>query len=372
MAFSLRDIFNSFSGSKNTSVLGIDIGSSSIKVVQLKKKDGRAILETYGELSLGPYATTDIGRSTILGTEKLAEALNDLLRESNTTTKNCGLSIPISSSLIKFIKLPVKNDKQVAEMLPIEARRYIPVPMSEVSLDYWIIPKNEMLVSEFKGDKKVEASSDTEVLLVAIHNDAINKNKELARLSEIQSTFSDIEVFSAVRAIMDPSLSPQMVVDFGARSTKVYVVERGVLRASHIINRGAQDITLAISKSTNIPFIEAEKIKRERGLLPNKEDVLLSDVSSLTIDYIFSEAGRFIFNYEKMSSKKISKMFLTGGGALLKGLKEKAESAFNTPVFLADPFSKVEYPAFLENVLKEAGPVFAVAVGLAIRKLQEF
>jgi type IV pilus assembly protein PilM len=238
-------------------------------------------------------------------------------------------------------------------------------------LDYWIIPKNEMLVSEFKGDKKIENDPNTEVLLVAIHNDAIHKNNEIARISEVQSSFSDIEVFSAVRAIMDPSLSPQMVIDFGARSTKVYVVERGVLRASHIINRGSQDITLAISKSTNISFDEAEKIKRENGLIA-KNDSALAGVSSLTIDYIFSEAGRFIFNYEKTSGRKINKMFLTGGGALLKGLREKAESSFNTPVFMADPFSKVEYPAFLENVLKDAGPAFAVAVGLAIRKLQEF
>lgn len=370
MAFNLKDIFNSFSGSKSTSVLGIDIGSSSIKVIQLKKKNGRAILETYGELSLGPYANTDIGRSTILGTEKLSEALKDLLREANTTTKNSGLSIPISSSLIKFIKLPVKNEKQVAEMIPIEARRYIPVPMSEVSLDYWIIPKNEVMVSEFKGDKRVEVDTGTEVLLVAIHNDAINKNREISRLSEIETAFSDIEVFSSVRSIMDPSLNPQMVMDIGARSTKVYVVERGLLRASHTINRGSQDITLAISKSMNLPFTDAEKIKRENGLTSSK-DPSLSSVSSLTIDYIFSEAGRFIFSYEKMSGKKISKMFITGGGALLKGLKEKAETSFNTPVFMADPFSKVEYPAFLENVLKEAGPVFAVAVGLAIRKLQE-
>lgn len=370
MAFSLKEIFNSFSGSKSTSVLGIDIGSSSIKVVQLKKKNGRAILETYGELSLGPYANTDIGRSTILGTEKLSEALKDLLRESNTTTKDCALSIPVSSSLIKFIKLPVKNEKQVAEMIPIEARRYIPVPISEVSLDYWVIPKNEMIVSEFKGDKKIESEIGTEVLLVAIHNDAVNKNRDIARLSQINSSFSDIEVFSSVRSIMDPSLSPQMVIDIGARSTKVYVVERGLLRASHTINRGSQDITLAISKSMNISFVEAERVKRENGLNSPK-DPALSNVSSLTIDYIFSETGRFIFGYEKTSGKKISKMFMTGGGSLLKGLKEKAESSFNTPVFLADPFSKVEYPAFLENVLKEAGPVFAVAVGLVIRKLQE-
>ena len=97
----------------------------------------------------------------------------------------------------------------------------------------------------------------------------------------------------------------------------------------------------------------------------------INEITSLTLDYIFSEVGRVLLNYQKKTEKNISKIFLTGGGVLLKGLKEKAESSFSIPVVMADPFSKVEYPAFLESVLKQAGPSFAVAIGLALRRLQD-
>ena len=91
------------------SVLGIDIGPSSIKVVQLKKRKGRAVLETYGALALGPYGGTEVGRATHLPPEKIAEALVDLLREAKTSTKKCGLSIPMSSSLLVPIEVPTTD-----------------------------------------------------------------------------------------------------------------------------------------------------------------------------------------------------------------------------------------------------------------------
>jgi len=366
-----KNLLGSFFASKDTSVLGIDLGSSFIKVVQLKKKGGKAILETYGELALGTYAGTDVGRSTILGVEKISEAIKDLLRESNTTTIKSGMSIPISSSFIAFIKLPTVDEKQISNMVPIEARKYIPVPISEVSLDFWPIPKDETTVSEFQSGQKVEVSKDTEVLLVVILNDALSKNKEIQKMASLDTSFSEIEIFSSIRATLEPSLSPQMIIDFGASSTKVFIVERGILRTSHVINRGSQDITLAISKSMGISFEEAEKIKKTQGLLKQANGNSILEVSSITLDYILAEIGRVVLGYNRKSGKKISKILLTGGGSLLKGLEEKASLAFETSVELSNPFSKVEYPAFLEEVLKTAGPEFTVAIGLAIRKLQE-
>lgn len=97
----------------------------------------------------------------------------------------------------------------------------------------------------------------------------------------------------------------------------------------------------------------------------------ITEITSLTLDYIFSEIGRVLLNYQKKTGKNVSKVFLTGGGVLLKGLKEKAEASFNAPVAMADPFSKVEFPAFLEDILRQAGPSFAVAIGLALRRLQD-
>ncbi len=367
-----KNLFGSFFAEKSESALGIDIGSSSIKVVQLKKKGGKAVLETYGEISLGPYAGVDIGKSTVLSAEKLSEALKDLLRESNTTTKNSALSISIGSSFIIFMKIPTTDEKKFAEMVPLEARKYIPVPISEVSIDWWAVPKDESATSEFQnGQKTAETEVGTEILVIVIHNDALSKNKTIENLSDIKVSFSEVEVFSSIRASLASSLAPQMIMDFGTGSTKVFIVERGVLKASHVINRGSQDITLSISKSMNISFEEAEKIKRTHGIEEAGVDRNISGVSTVTVDYIMAEAERFVLGYNKKYGKKLSKIVLIGGGSLLKGIKEKVQKSFETQVEVADSFSKIEYPAFLEEVLKTAGPEFSVAIGLAIRKLQE-
>ncbi len=365
------NLYKSVFASKSVSVIGLDIGSSSAKVVQLKKKAGKAVLETYGEIALGPYAGTDLGRSAVLDAVKLSEAIKDLLRESNTTTLSSCMSISIGASFVVFFKIPITDEKQFAEMIPIEARKYIPVSISEVTLDWQAIPKDEGAMSEFQGGQKVTSETGTDILLVVIHNDALNKNKEIQKITGLDVSFSEVEIFSSIRASLEPSLSPQMIMDFGAGSTKVFVVERGILKASHVINRGSQDITMSISKSMNITFEEAEKIKRKQGISEVNTENNISEISSVTIDYILAEVGRFIIGYEKKYGKKISRVMLTGGGSLLKGIKERTQSSLNTPVEVADPFSKVEYPAFLEEVLKNAGPEFTVAIGLAIRKLQE-
>ena len=370
MSNPISDFFGSILTPKDTKVLGIDIGSSSIKVVQLKKQAGKAVLETYGEIALGPYAGTDVGRATVLSAEKIAEALKDVLKESNTNTLNSGLSISIGSSFIVFMKLPTSEQKNFSEMVPIEARKYIPVPISEVTLDWWAIPKDEKTVSEFQNSQKIEDDKNTDILLIVINNEAINKNREIQKLAGLQTTFSEVEIFSSMRSAIEPGIAPQVIMDFGAGSTKVFIVERGILKASHVINRGSQDITLSIAKSTGLPFAEAEKVKIDQGILGGTKNNV-AEISSITIDYILSETGRFILNYYRKSNTKISKIVLTGGGSLLKGLREKAQNSFETPVEVADTFSKVEYPAFLEEVLKSAGPEFAVAIGLAIRKLQE-
>ncbi len=361
-----------FSGNQNKSVLGIDIGPSSIKIVQLKRKKGRAILETYGELALGPYAGLEVGRSTNLTTEQLAQAVTDILRESNVTTNKCGISIPMGSSLVSFIKLPKVDDKELAQMIPLEARKYIPVPISEVSLDYLVIPRNESIASEYQNREKKPEEKTVDVLLVVIHNDAMERNKEITRLAKLETAFSEIEIFGSMRSVLEADTAPQMIIDFGSGSTKIYIVERGILRTSHLISRGSQDITLAISKSLGVSVVEAEKMKRERGLFKTEgEEMHINEITSLTLDYIFSEISRVILNYQKNTGRNIGKIFLTGGGSLLKGFKEKAGTSFNSPVMMADPFSKAEYPAFLEKVLKQAGPSFAVAIGLALRRLQD-
>jgi type IV pilus assembly protein PilM len=378
MANFLKDIF-SFK-KKPTSVLGIDIGSSAIKVVQLRRKGEKAVLETYGELALGPYGGVEIGQATNLSTEKLVEALSDLMseKEVNLTSNACGMAIPFSSSLMSLIEMPMVSYQQLSVMIPLEARKYIPVPISEVTLDWSIIPKEETVTEEptedtteeSKDKKPSEKLKKTDVLLVAIHNETIARYQEVIRKTALESSFFEIEIFSTMRAVLEDETKPVMIFDMGAASTKLYILERGIVRLSHTINRGSQDITSMISKSLSIPMSQAEIIKRESGLLANTVNNI-REITRLSLDQVFSEANQVVLNYERKYGKTLGKIVLVGGGSALKGLADLAQQSFQTPVAAGHPFSKTEAPAFLEKILEETGPEFAVAVGVALRRLQE-
>src|SRR5258708_24451408 len=136
---------NVLSGEENNSALGIDIGSSAIKVVELKKKKGKAVLETYGAIALGSYADLEIGRITSLPVEKIIEAVKEVLKQSGVVTKSSALAIPAQSSLIFTIELPSQiSEGEIAPVVATEARKYIPIPITEISLDWFILPKKEI------------------------------------------------------------------------------------------------------------------------------------------------------------------------------------------------------------------------------------
>lgn len=354
---------------KEVSVLGVDIGSSAIKIVQIKKKRGRAVLETYGELALGPYGGIEVGRAVALPAEKQAEAIRDLLKEAKTTTVQCGAALPLTSSLITFITIPPVAEKQIGDVVMIEARKYIPVPLDEVFLDYSVIPREETFSPDEEAEKKAPANH--EVLVVAIHNQYLNEYQSVMSGSGLEPVFYEIEIFSAIRAVADHGIATIMLIDMGARATKLYIVERGVLRASHIINKGSQDITLALSKALSISVEEAESLKRTKGLKGGPEYKELTEIITVNLDYIFYEANATLLNYQKKYQKNVGRVFLTGGGVLLKGFIDLAKISFQTDVAYADPFGKLETPAFLSEELATAGPEFAVAIGAALRCLTE-
>lgn len=366
------------------SVIGIDIGSSSVKIVQLRKKAGQAVLETYGELALGPYSGLEIGRATHLPADKLSEALNDVLRESNTTTKKCGIAIPLPSSMVSLIEMPAVPPSQLATMIPLEARKYIPVPISEITLDWWVIPQDDSKAGVIGANESLgpggtvaevssmmPISSKVDVLVVAIHNEAINKYQDIVRKTALESSFFEIEIFSTMRAVLAEENATVMIFDLGAASAKLYIIDRGIIRISHTINRGSQDITLAMSRSLNVSVAEAENIKRNFGLEYKRDGVDVVQIISATLNFIFSEANKVLLNFERRYNKPISNVILTGGGINLKGFYKMAEAGFQAPIVVADPFSKLQAPAFLNPMLKGAGPEFAVAIGIALRKLQE-
>lgn len=371
----LKTIFsgvNVFGGESGGSVVGIDIGSSSIKVVELKKKSGKAVLETYGAISLGPYAGLDVGRVTNLPVEKIVEALKEVLKQSGVSGNSAALAIPVQSSLIFNIELPQQiKEADLPSIIPVEARKYIPIPITEVSLDYFILPEKEASFEEMNtGEPAISKPNKNNVLVVATQNDAVSKYRSIVSQCSLSSSFFEIEIFSSVRSNFEHELSLVLLMDFGASRTKLSLIEFGMVKSYHTIDRGGADISDSISKSLSIAFSEAEKMKKDFGLFGNPSDKTLADIIKTHTDYIFSDANNTLLGYERKFNKTISKVILSGGGSLLKGLKEVAADNFRAEIELGHPFSKTEAPAFLEKVLSTMGPEFAVSIGLALRKLQ--
>jgi type IV pilus assembly protein PilM len=303
-------------------------------------------------------------------------------KEVNVTTKKCGISIPFISSLISVIEMPQVSPKQLSVMVPIEARRHIPVPIADVVLDWSVIPRSDETGDPSSEDEVPDkkpfltnkdpldvVKSKIDVLTVAIHKDTIAKYQEIITSAGLDASFFEIEIFSTMRAVLNDSIKPIMIVDMGAASTKLYVVERGIIRSSHTINRGSQDITSVIAKSLNLTIERAEILKRQVGL--EGSDKNLTELIDLVLSDIFAQINNILLVYEKKYNKAISEAILVGGGASLKGIAKFAKETFKAEAVKADPFSKLSAPAFLEGILKETGPEFAVAIGLAIRRLSE-
>lgn len=354
---------------KEKSVLGVDIGSSSLKVVQLRKEHGQAVLETYGELALAPYSGGEVGQATSLSAEQITESLKDLLREAKVTTKSCGVSIPFSRSLLTLVDLPYRSDpKEQKTVIELEARKYIPVAVSEVQLDWFIVPTEDPKSPSKDSPKGAEQKKEkVEVLLVAVHNDELSLLQSVLTGAGLTASFYEIEIFSTIRAVVEDSVKPVMVLDIGASSTKTYVIEHGVVALSHAISTGSQDITRAIAVSDNVSIATAEALKKKEGLGEGETH----GSPELVFSRIFSEARRVLIQYETSHKKSITSIILTGGGGVTKELGAYAKNIFSIDVHVADPFAKTEAPAFMRSVLESIGPEFAVAVGLAMRKLEE-
>ena len=235
-----------------------------------------------------------------------------------------------------------------------------------MALDWWVIPKDDSVM----GGRDTGGPSQTEVLTVSVHKDTILKYQQIISGANLDVGFFEVEVFSTIRSALEPSINPMILLDLGSSTTKIYIVERGVIRDSHIINRGSQDITQALSSGLNVSLERAEDFKRGENIIGVEPQRIL-EIETLVLEDIFAEASRVILNYQKKRNKAVMRVVLAGGGSILSNALPVASKFFETEVTLADPFSKVEAPAFLRDVLAKAGPEFAVAIGVALRKLDE-
>ena len=349
--------------------LGIDIGTSAIKMVELSRWGERIKLENYGEilarfLYQKPFRTFE--KSTLLlSSNDIAKAIKAVMVEAQIKTRQCIFSIPDFSSFFTNFELPPMTKEELPQAVTFEARRHIPLPLGEVTLD-WEVLKGEI------NQKKTKLK----ILLVAVPNEVINQYREIATLSELGLFALEAEVFGLVRSLI-PEDEKRVIslIDIGDRSTTCSIIEKRVLIKSHSFDMGGNQLTEQIAKSLSIDYKTAADLKTKYGLLtgPGLELVAEENIREVLlplIDLALKEIEMIVKNFRQIEGKEIQKFIIAGGTALLPGLKEYFEDYLKKEVEIANPVSKIFYPPILEKTLKKMGPAYAIAVGMALRGLE--
>ncbi len=339
-------------------VVGIDIGSSSVKVVELEERDGVVTLTTYGELQLGPYTEGGvIGQSATLPPAVERQALVDILRESAVKAKRAVLAIPLSASFVTTMSLQAGAEEDIAPRVRVDARKYIPVPIADVTLDW-----AETSVS-------TETAGVRDVLLAAIQNDALKRFMTLMQTVELPAPPTEIECFSTIRSAFISEKPYCAVIDIGASVAKLYLIENGLLARMHRVPTGSIKVTERIMQERQLPFAEAEQLKRT--VTPQSAEYgLVQKITHVTYARVLKEFHQVIDEYEQRSGHTVSDIVLSGGGVVGFGLDVAIAQEFGLPTTFTRPFDKVAYPAFMEDTLREIGPVFAPALGAALRQFE--
>jgi Tfp pilus assembly PilM family ATPase len=207
-----------------------------------------------------------------------------------------------------------------------------------------------------------------DILVVAIHKETLSKYANIATATGLDLKFLEVETFSTIRSVIKHERNTTAIADIGSSITKFYIVESGIVRKSNIINIGSAKMLTSFRGDENATNPNGEVNGSAARLL--RETMIDGKQIPIDLTRIVNQVKKAIIEYQKNSKRSVSEVVFTGGGALFKDIKPYLKEQLSADILEADPFSKVANPAFLDAPLKEAGPEFAVAVGIALRGLR--
>ena len=342
--------------SSSQSYLGIDIGSTSIKVVELKKEAGQAKLLSYGFSENMKDGQSDWQKNSSLA----AEIINKVCAEAGIISKSAISALPTFSVFSSVLHLSNVTNKDMASTIHWEAKKVIPLPLEEMILDW-------KKIDEGGG----EAKSGLRILLTGAPRALVKKYIEIFKKAQINLLSLETETFSLIRSLVGNDKSTIMVVEIGAGTTDVSIVDNKIPILNRSIDVGGMTITKAIGNFSKINFEKAEQFKYDLGV--HAIDSPTEDIPKVITDSIspiINEIKYAINLFQSKNNKKTEKIILSGGSALLPGLVEYLSKILNINVIIGDPWVRVSYPVDLKPLLHEIGPRMSVAIGLAMREIE--
>ena len=336
------------------SYLGIDIGSSSVKIVEIKKEGGKVKLLTYGfSENLDDLDQAD--------PKKIAAIINKICREANTGSRQAVSALPTFSVFSSIINLSGVNKKDLASAINWEAKKVIPLPLEEMILDWKKIDRPGQ--ADPKGDIKI--------LLTGAPRTLVKKYIEIFKSAQINLLSLETETFALIRSLLGSDKATVMIVEIGAKTTSFNIIDQNIPILNRSIDIGGWTITKALSNNLSIGLERAEQFKYDLGISSfESADNSIPKTIAESVAPIVNEIKYALNLYQDKGNKKVDKIILSGGSALLVNFTNYLSKILDINVVAGNPWAKISYPLDLEPLLEEIAPRLAIAIGLALREME--
>lgn len=338
--------------------IGVDFGTSSVKVVELRGGRDRVWLTTYA-IAFQKNTLTQGGDPDSVG--RMSVVLRAMAERAKVSRGSVSAALPILSVFSTVINLPVMPERELNAAVILHAKNYVPSPLTEVVLGWTTIGQ----------PTATPAAGTQEVFLTAAPRDTVHRYESVFERVGRKIAALEVESFPLARSLLRGDARPVFLVDLGDRTTSFSVVERGYLRLNQAVDIGGEALTSVIAEKLQIPREQAEARKRSEGLdaRSSERGVVAAALRPVVLDLV-SRAENIRRLYEQKRGQAVAVVQLIGGGALLPGLQALWTSVTGMPCEVGNPWRGITVPAILGDHLKRLGPSFAVAVGLALRPFE--
>ena len=346
---------------KGAYLIGLDIGSSSVKFVELRERKGNPVVHQLGIVPLSPETIVE---GAIIDSYDLINAIKQLASAYRIKNKKVAISVSGTPVIVKRLTLAYMTDKELAEAIDWEVERYLPFDLSEVNIDYHVI----------KSDEK---RNQLDVLIAAVKKETIDEYVSVVSEAGFKLKVVDVDAFAVQNAYTFSNDSEEnetvILVNIGASLMNINILDSGETMFTRDIALGGDSFTKEIQKQVGKTFEEAEQMKTSMKM-DNAQEIIVENVLNMAKASLTSEILKSINFYNStFEGKEVKKIVLSGGTALMDGLAEHIETSLNIPTNVMNPFSVLEMneKTVDMDLVESSAPAFAVAFGLALRRDKE-
>lgn len=348
-------------------VIGLDLGFSSIKAVALSHQGSQSKLVSLGSIvSPHPGLSSDADPDL----EAVSAAIRRLLEASKIETNEVAVALPESKVFTRVVDdLPFLNDKELSAAIRYASEEFIPMPISEVNLNWQVL-------SRIQGEKGLPAGRQgqggrTIVLVVASPKGMVDRYLKVLNKASLRPITLETEIIAATRALIgaNSTLPSTLIMQLGSTTTDFAVVVKGLILLTRSISTGGAALTRTLSQQFNFEPMQAEEYKKTYGMVENQLEGKVYGALKPLIDVVINEARRVIQAFEqKHPGSNIKRVVLSGGGAKMPGLVVYMANNLGLEVQEADPWQFIIKDKSVSAKLAAEAPLYSVAVGLALRE----